>query len=133
VDQETMLHHLEELAERIGVAVRYEASAGRVGVCRLKGARVAVIDVNLRVPDRVAALASVLADEELDGVYIPPEVRRRLDRSCPLRVRPGQAEDAAGAGDSSAGDEPADDSADAAGDGAGRSERDDAGPEAGAD
>lgn len=93
MDQETMLHHLEELAERLGISVRYEAAAGRVGVCRLRGERVAVIDANLRVPDRVAALSSVLADEELDGVYIAPEVRRRIDRSCPLRVRPEDAED----------------------------------------
>lgn len=92
MDQETMLHHLEELAQRLGIAVRYEAAAGRVGLCRLRGERVAVIDANLRVPDRVAALSSVLADEELDGVYIAPEVRRRLDRSCPLRVRPGDPE-----------------------------------------
>ncbi|MFO8080169.1 MAG: hypothetical protein R6V07_07690 [Armatimonadota bacterium] len=148
MDQETMLHHLEELAERLGVSIRYEAAAGRVGVCRLRGSRVAVIDANLRVPDRVAALASVLADEELDGVYIPPEVRRRLDRSCPLRVRPGQGEeDVAGGGGSSAGEAekaaesgdpadgvpPADDQVAAAGDGTERSERDDAGPEADAD
>ncbi|MFW5866726.1 MAG: hypothetical protein ACOCX2_02845, partial [Armatimonadota bacterium] len=94
MDQETMLHHLEELADRLGITVRYEAAAGRVGVCRLRGERVAVIDANLRVPDRVAALSSVLADEELDGVYIPPEVRRRLDRSRPLRVRPGAEDEA---------------------------------------
>ena len=94
MDQETMLHHLEELAERLGITVRYESAAGRVGVCLLRGKRVAVIDANLRVPDRVAALAGVLADEELNGVYIPPEVRRRLERSSPLRVRPDDADDA---------------------------------------
>ncbi|MFP4249998.1 MAG: hypothetical protein ACLFU7_10095 [Armatimonadota bacterium] len=148
MDQETMLHHLEELAERLGVTIRYEAAAGRVGVCRLRGSRVAVIDANLRVPDRVAALASVLADEELDGVYIPPEVRRRLHRSCPLRVRPGQGEqDVAGAGDSSVGETqqatgagdpavaepPADDQVAATDNQSEHSKREDAGPEADAD
>jgi hypothetical protein len=92
VDQETMLHHLEELAGRLGITVRYEAAAGRVGVCRLRGSRVAVVDANLRVPDRVAALSSVLAGEELGDVYMPPEVRRRLERACPLRVRPPQGD-----------------------------------------
>jgi len=92
VDQETMLHHLEELAERMGVEVRYEAAAGRVGVCVLRGQRVAVIDANLRVPDRVAALASVLAGEELTSLYMPPEVRRRLVKARPLRVQPGDAD-----------------------------------------
>lgn len=107
MDQETMLHHLEELAERMGVRVRYESAAGRVGICVLRGRRVAVIDANLRVPDRVAALASVLAGEDLNGVYIPPEVRRRLETACPLRVQPGDAENAA----SRLGAEPAHDDA----------------------
>ena len=57
----------------------------------LRGERVAVIDSSLRVPDRIAAVASVLAGEELNGVYLPPAVRKRLDASRPLRVRPGEA------------------------------------------
>ena len=93
MDQETMLHHFEELARKLGVDVRYQAAAGRVGLCVLRGERVAVIDANLRVPDRVAALASVLAGEELNGIYVPPAVRKRLDQSRPLRVRPGEAEE----------------------------------------
>jgi hypothetical protein len=83
-----MLHHLEELAEGVGIEVRYQAAAGRVGICVLHGSRVAVVDANLRVPDRIAALLSVLAEEDLSGVYIPPEVRRRLLGAAPLRVRP---------------------------------------------
>lgn len=121
MNQETMLHHLEELAERLGIGVRYESAAGRVGVCRLRGERVAVIDSNLRMSGRVAALSSVLADEELDGVYIPPEVRRRIDRSCPLRVRPGDAEEHAQSSPRSDGGEDA------------SSGRDSAGPEADAE
>lgn len=114
-----MLHHLEELAERVGIKVRYEAAAGRVGMCVLRGTRVAVIDANLRVPDRVAALASVLAGEELNGVYIPPEIRQRLERSRPLRVLPGDVEPADEAEAPAAGDE--------------WGERDDAGESEGAD
>lgn len=90
MDNQAMLEHLEELAKRIGIRVRYESAAGRVGLCVLRGERVAVIDSNLRVPDRVAALASVLAGEELNGVYVAPAVRKLLDRSKPLRVRPGE-------------------------------------------
>ena len=88
VDQETMLHHLEELAEKLGIDVRYEAAAGRVGMGRIRDRRVAVIDANLRVNDRVAALSTILAGEEINGVYVPPAVRVRIDRSNPLRVRP---------------------------------------------
>jgi hypothetical protein len=123
-----MLHHLEELAERLGITVRYEAAAGRVGVCRLRGARVAVVDANLRIPDRAAALASVLADEELDGVYIPPEVRRRLAQSSPLRVRPGDEDALDAEPEESAATQPPESGGEQGG-----SQQSSAGPEADAD
>lgn len=88
MDQETMLHHLEELADKLGIEVRYESAAGRVGVGMLRGRRVAVIDANLRVNDRVAALSSILSGEQINGVFVPPAVRQRIDASAPLRVRP---------------------------------------------
>lgn len=88
VDKETVLHHLEEIAEKLGIDVRYESAAGRVGMGMLRGRRVAVIDSNLRVTDRVAALCTILAGEELGDIYLPPAVRKRIDASSPLRVRP---------------------------------------------
>jgi hypothetical protein len=95
-----MLHHLEELAEKLDIEVCYQSAAGRVGVCTLRGRRVAIVDSNLRVPDRVAALLSVLADEDLNGVYMPPAIRSELVGSDPLLVKPS-AED----GDTAAGQE----------------------------
>jgi len=88
VDQETMLHELEELAKRLEIEVRYESAAGRVGMARLHGRRIAVVDANLRVDERIAALATVLAGEDINGVYVAPAVRKRIERACPLRVRP---------------------------------------------
>jgi len=85
VDHETVLHHLEELAKRLGIEVRYESAAGRVGKAVLRGKKIAVVDASLRVVDRVAALASILADEEINGVYLPPAVRRRIDDATPWR------------------------------------------------
>ncbi len=87
-----MLHHLEELAARLGIEVRYEPAAGRVGVGRLRGQRIAVIDAALRVNERLAALASILAGETIDGLYVPPAVRQRLDRAAPLRSAPSAGE-----------------------------------------
>lgn len=88
VDHETVLHHLEELAKKLGVDVRYEAAAGHVGKGVLRGQKIAVIDARLRVPERVAALASILADEPTNGLYLPPAVRAWLDRS--LTCRPSE-------------------------------------------
>ncbi len=86
-----MLHHLEELAEKVGIDVRYEPAAGRVGVALLRGKRIAVIDANLRVNDRVAALSSILADESIGDMYVPPAVRKRVENSGPLRVMPDRS------------------------------------------
>lgn len=81
-----MLHHLEELARRLDIEVRYEPAAGRVGTGRLRGQRIAVVDAGLRVDERVSALACVLAGEATGEVYVPPAVRSLLDRTTPLRA-----------------------------------------------
>ncbi|MGD9495599.1 MAG: hypothetical protein AB7Y46_04740 [Armatimonadota bacterium] len=93
MDQETLLQHLEELAKRLGIEVRYEPAAGRVGKGTLRGRRIAVIDASLRVGERAAALASILADEPIDGVYLPPAVRARLEAATALDSLPGGGDD----------------------------------------
>lgn len=85
VDRETMLHHLEELAQRLGIEVRYESAAGRVGKAVLRGKKIAVIDSALRVGERVAALASLLADEQINDVYLPPAVRKCIEAARPAQ------------------------------------------------
>jgi len=81
VDADTMLHYLEELAGRLEIEVRYQASSGRVGLGVLRGQKIAIIEADLRVPERVGALASLLADQDIEGVYVPEEVREHL-ASC---------------------------------------------------
>ena len=78
-----MLHHLEELAKRLGIEVRYESAAGHVGRGVLRGKKIAIIEADLRVPERAAALASLLSAEPTEGVYLPPEVRDRLEECSP--------------------------------------------------
>ena len=36
MDDATVLHHLEELTTRLGIELRYEAAAGRAGLCVLR-------------------------------------------------------------------------------------------------
>ena len=78
MDDATVLHHLEELTTRLGIELRYEAAAGRAGLCVLRGRRVAVVDDSLRVPERVEALMTILAEEPIEDVYLPPAVRERI-------------------------------------------------------
>lgn len=78
MDDETALHHLEELAGGLDIELRYEAAAGRAGLCVLRGRKTAVIDESLRVAERAEALAMILADEPIEDVYLPPAVRERI-------------------------------------------------------
>lgn len=78
MDDETVLHHLQELAAGLDIELRYEAAAGRAGLCVLRGKKTAVIDENLRVAERAEALAMILADEPIEDVYLPPAVRERI-------------------------------------------------------
>jgi len=80
MDDQTLLHHLEQLAEGLGVEVCYEAAGGRAGLCVLRGQKRAVIDHKLTVSARVEALAAVLTDCDIEGLYVPPAVRELLER-----------------------------------------------------
>ncbi len=92
MDAETMLHHLEELAARLDIEVRYEAASGRVGLGVLRGKKLAIIEADLRVSERVGALALLLADQPIEGVYVPEEVREHLATCLPDRSG-GEAEE----------------------------------------
>lgn len=86
-----MLRELAELAARIGVDVRYEVFdrhvlEGRGGLCWLRGKPVVVMDSGMPVLDKVGVLATALARFDLEPIYIPPLLRRRLESRSP-RVR----------------------------------------------
>lgn len=75
MDEQELLAKLESLAEELDYEIRYEAAGGRSGKCILHGQKVAVIDSRQTVEERVNALAAILADEDLNGVYLPPVLR----------------------------------------------------------
>jgi len=80
MDDQTLLHHLEQLAEGLGVEISYEAAGGRAGLCLLRGQKRAIVDHKLTVSARVEALAAILADCDIEGLYVPPAVRQLLER-----------------------------------------------------
>jgi len=79
-----MLRELSDLAARIGVDVRYEVFdryvlEGRGGLCWLRGKPVVVMDAGMPVLDKVGVLATALARFDLEPIYVPPVLRRRLE------------------------------------------------------
>jgi hypothetical protein len=87
MDENSLIDFLEELAERLGVNIRYEAIrqdedavfvAG--GLCLLKGEYVLIVNSRATVRERVRTLATALKHFDLDQVYIRPALRELLDK-----------------------------------------------------
>lgn len=83
---ELELEELKRAAERINLEVREEELLREVGYrarsgrCRLKDQQVVFIDRKLPLRERLDLLASELARHNLEGIYLSPALRRRLDR-----------------------------------------------------
>jgi hypothetical protein len=74
---------LEAVAQRLGVSVRFEVfEAGpgrRGGLCRLKGEPRIVVDAHGSVLEQIATLEGALRKLDLEGVFVPPFLRARLE------------------------------------------------------
>jgi hypothetical protein len=83
VEPEKIYQHLEELAERLGISVRYEdlsASGFRVksGLCTIKGKATFLMDKSMNTDQRISLLSECLEGMELEGVFIVPALRSLL-------------------------------------------------------
>ena len=93
MDARQLLDALVALAEEAGIAVR-EARAGeselppRSGLCRLRGRWLLVLSAAEPVEARIDVTAAALwahGRAVLDGRFLPPAVRERLERAAPAR------------------------------------------------
>jgi hypothetical protein len=87
MDENTIIELLEELAERFGVRIRYEAikededSIPVVGgLCLLRGQYVLIINSKATTKDKIKTLARALKYFDLDQIYILPALRELLDK-----------------------------------------------------
>lgn len=76
------LETLLSLARELGIDVRTEPLGGDGGgLCSLKGRRVLFVDTAADLDTRYERTAAALAGlQELDGRYLPPEIRDDLQR-----------------------------------------------------
>jgi hypothetical protein len=79
-----LLAELEALAARLGVTVRTEPFGGGIldghgGLCRIRGQPLVVMDASLGTEDRIEVLATALATFDLEGVFVAPVVRQRIE------------------------------------------------------
>jgi hypothetical protein len=85
LDEGGFLRELEEVAQSLGIEVRYEnmkrqGSFTSGGLCRLKGQYLLIINSRAAARDKIEALAKALKRFDLTHLYLKPGVREFLDR-----------------------------------------------------
>lgn len=85
MDEKVILVQLEELANNLGVQVRYEqirkeGSYYAGGLCRIKGEEILIVNSRARTDDKIEAMAKALASFDLSQVYVRPALRDFLSK-----------------------------------------------------
>lgn len=84
MDENTLLGQLEELAQSLGIEIRYEAlkregSFFPGGLCRIKGEYVLILNSAATVSDKIQTLAKSVNRFDLSKVYLRPGLRDFLE------------------------------------------------------
>jgi hypothetical protein len=84
LQDELILNQLEELADKLGIEIRYEnvngdEAPGTGGLCRLKGAAVLIIHSQAPLKDRIQLLIEVLRQFPIHDIYVRPVIRELLE------------------------------------------------------
>jgi len=84
MNEATLLQHLEDIASRLGVELRYEnlgqsgvRSAG--GFCRVSGRPMILVNRKDSRRRKILVLARSLKKLDLEGIFIPPAVRKLIE------------------------------------------------------
>ena len=85
MDDNTLLGQLEEVAQGLGIHVRYERIKREGtfypgGLCRLKGEYVAIVNSKATAKEKARILAGALNRFDLSQVYLLPGLREFLDK-----------------------------------------------------
>jgi hypothetical protein len=81
-----IFQELEKLARRLGLVVRiepFEFLEARGGICRVKGVPTVIVPSGLPLLDKIGVLSAALGRFNLEVLYVPPIVRRRISRQKP--------------------------------------------------
>ncbi|MGA3084017.1 MAG: hypothetical protein ABSE95_04430 [Thermodesulfobacteriota bacterium] len=84
MNNELLLSELEELAGKLGIAIRYENvngedSSGSGGLCRLKGEYVLIIHSQATVQEKIRIILAAVKPFPIGDVYVKPVIRELLE------------------------------------------------------
>jgi len=82
VNSRMMLEHLEDLASKMDIKVRYEQCRSRGGFCRVDRNRMIIVRKTLTLPEKVEVIAGALCRMPFEKVYTLPEVRKLLEETA---------------------------------------------------
>jgi hypothetical protein len=88
---ERLVLHLSDTARKIGYRVRSEEGNFRGGSCVFAEERLIILNRRMSQEERAELLGRVLAGQNLDGVFLLPEVRAFIEK---LQAVPGPGEPA---------------------------------------
>lgn len=81
---EKRLGQLEELAESLGIEVRFERLKKESaffpgGLCRVKGEDIIIINSTAPIDDKIEIIGKTLSSFDLSNIYVLPALRELLD------------------------------------------------------
>ncbi len=83
MDDHTALNHLEALADKLGIQVRYEKTVdeltGRGGLCRVEGKYVLMIRSKASVKEKIRIMTQALKRFDLTDIYVRPAIRELVE------------------------------------------------------
>ena len=87
MNETTILQHLEEIAEKLNLKVNYENLRklhifSKGGFYRLQEDHIVLIENTLNLSEKIEILADALGQYDLEDIYMPPAVRKILDRKA---------------------------------------------------
>ena len=84
MNEEILLNHLEELAEKLGILVRdeninIEESSSTGGLCRIEGKYVLILNSKATVKEKIQVMINALQQFDVSEIYIKPAIRELLE------------------------------------------------------
>ncbi len=76
---EQLLTDLQDLAQQLGVRVRYEKGDFEGGYCILKEEKVLLVNKRLMPPRKASVLATALHEIGLENVFVKPVLREYIE------------------------------------------------------
>jgi len=91
MDEKEILNQLEELAESLGIIIRYEqllkeGSFFPGGLCKVKGEDILIINSMAGIDDKIEILAKAVVSFDLSRIYMRPALREFLSKHSPDKI-----------------------------------------------